>query len=161
MRGTFISWKRAGEALMVVTVIFLLVNAAFTSEHRSCIMTDRTVDDLSGEPIWIFDSDLYVMHVATADLDGDGTLDVVGGEYDMTYYGEPSRVYALDGASGDVPLEQGRLRGLCVVADHLVAVGSSPPTITLFDVDAAAVVARVNFSTDLRHGVHGLQAWPD
>ena len=66
----------------------------------------------------------------------------------------------LDGADNDLPLEQGRLRGLCVVTDRLVAVGSSPPTITLFDFDAGAEVAHVNFSMDLRYGVHGLRLWP-
>jgi hypothetical protein len=66
----------------------------------------------------------------------------------------------LTGADDVVPPERGRLRGLCVIGDGLVAVGSSPPTITLFDIDAGVEVARVNFSMDLHHGVHGLQAWP-
>lgn len=53
-----------------------------------------------GAPLWIYDSDLYVRHVATADLTGDGRPEVIGAEYDTTYYGEPSKVIAVDGATG-------------------------------------------------------------
>ena len=55
----------------------------------------------SGEAIWIYDSNLAVRNVETADLNGDGVKDVIAGEYDMTYYGESSRVYAIDGETGD------------------------------------------------------------
>ncbi|MFH2054430.1 MAG: PQQ-binding-like beta-propeller repeat protein, partial [bacterium] len=55
----------------------------------------------SGDPIWIYDSDLYVRNVEVADLNGDGVPDVIGGEYDNTYYGEPSRVIAINGLDGD------------------------------------------------------------
>jgi outer membrane protein assembly factor BamB len=51
--------------------------------------------------MWIYDSDLYVKHVETADLNGDDIPDVIAGEYDMTYYGEPSKVIAIDGKTGD------------------------------------------------------------
>lgn len=72
---------------------------------------------------------------------------------------QPDPTGLVGGADEPSP-PPGRLRGLCVIADRLVAVGSSPPTITLFDLDAGAEVARVNFSLDLRHGVHGLEIWP-
>ncbi len=57
--------------------------------------------DASAEPIWIYDSDLYVKHVETADLNGDDILDVIAGEHNTDYYGEPSRVIAIDGKTGD------------------------------------------------------------
>ncbi len=57
--------------------------------------------DLSAEPIWIYDSDLYVKHVETADLNGDNIPDVIAGEYSSDYYGEPSKVIAIDGQTGD------------------------------------------------------------
>jgi outer membrane protein assembly factor BamB len=60
-----------------------------------------TIADATGDPIWIYDSDLYVKHVEVADLNGDGVLDVIGGEYSSNYYGEPSRVIAIDGLTGD------------------------------------------------------------
>ena len=56
---------------------------------------------LSGDPIWIFDPDLYVKHVETADLNDDNIADIIAAEYDMTYYGNLSRVYAIDGPTGD------------------------------------------------------------
>jgi len=55
---------------------------------------------------------------------------------------------------------QGFGRGLCVVSDNLLAVGSSPSTITLFDLPSGGEVARVNFSMDVRNAIHGLEAWP-
>jgi len=54
----------------------------------------------SGEPIWIYDSDLYIKHVETADLTGDGTKDAIVAEYDSEYYSESSKVYAIDGTDG-------------------------------------------------------------
>jgi hypothetical protein len=55
---------------------------------------------------------------------------------------------------------QGFARGLCVVDDRFIAVGSSPSTITLFDIESQAEVARVNFSMDIRNAIHGLEIWP-
>ncbi len=66
------------------------------------VVTANAADsrDASAEPIWIYDSDLYVKHVETADLNGDGIPDVIAGEYNMDYYGEPSKVIAIDGKTG-------------------------------------------------------------
>ena len=62
---------------------------------------------------------------------------------------------------GDEQLaRQGFGRGLCVVGEHLIAAGSSPSTITLFDLPSGAEVARVNFSMDVRNAIHGLEMWP-
>jgi hypothetical protein len=55
---------------------------------------------------------------------------------------------------------QGFARGLCVIEDRFIAVGSSPSTITLFDIESQAEVARVNFSMDVRNAIHGLEIWP-
>ncbi len=55
----------------------------------------------SGEPIWIFDPDLAIRNVDTADLNADGTADIIASEYSPDYYGDPSRVVALDGKTGD------------------------------------------------------------
>jgi outer membrane protein assembly factor BamB len=76
--------------LLCVTMVMLTVGSAF---YRN--------SGYSADPIWIFDSDLTVAHVETADLDNDGIKDVIAGEYSSNYYGEPSRVYALDGETGD------------------------------------------------------------
>lgn len=55
---------------------------------------------------------------------------------------------------------QGFGRGLCIVNDRLIAAGSSPSTVTLYDLDAGVEVSRVNFSKDVRNAIHGLEVWP-
>ena len=55
---------------------------------------------------------------------------------------------------------QGFGRGLCVVDGHLVAAGSSPSTVTVFDLDSGETVYSVNFSMDIRNAIHGLEIWP-
>ena len=60
----------------------------------------------------------------------------------------------------DQVARQGFGRGLCVIDDRLLAAGSSPSTVTLFDLQSGATVARVNFSMDVRNAIHGLEVWP-
>jgi hypothetical protein len=55
---------------------------------------------------------------------------------------------------------QGFGRGLCVISDRLVAAGSSPSTITIYDVQTRQVVGSVNLSMDIRNAIHGLEVWP-
>ncbi len=55
---------------------------------------------------------------------------------------------------------QGFGRGLCPVGDRFIAGGSSPSTITLYDLEADRVVASVNVSMDIRNAIHGLELWP-
>ena len=51
-------------------------------------------------------------------------------------------------------------RGLCPIDDRFVAGGSSPSTITLYDMDANLTVGSVNLSMDIRNAIHGLEKWP-
>jgi hypothetical protein len=51
-------------------------------------------------------------------------------------------------------------RGLCVVDDRFVAGGSSPSTITLYDLDTHQTVGSVNLSMDIRNAIDGLEVWP-
>ena len=55
---------------------------------------------------------------------------------------------------------QGFGRGLCPVGDRFLAAGSSPSTITLYDLDADMPVGSVNLSMDIRNAIHGLEVWP-
>ena len=55
---------------------------------------------------------------------------------------------------------QGFARGLCVVAEDIIAVGSSPSTITLYDMNAQNRLQAVNLTMDVRNAVHGLEIWP-
>jgi hypothetical protein len=50
-------------------------------------------------------------------------------------------------------------RGLCAVGEGLVAGGSSPSTISLYDVAARARVLDLNLSMDVRNAIHGLALW--
>ncbi len=51
-------------------------------------------------------------------------------------------------------------RGLCLVDERFVAGGSSPSTITLYDLETNMTVATVNLSMDIRNAIHGLEVWP-
>lgn len=55
---------------------------------------------------------------------------------------------------------QGFARGLCAVDGRFVAGGSSPSTITLYDLDSNQVVGSVNLTMDIRNAIHGLEVWP-
>ena len=55
---------------------------------------------------------------------------------------------------------QGFARGLCTIDDRFVAVGSSPSTITLYDLKSQQLVGSVNLSMDIRNAIHGLEIWP-
>lgn len=55
---------------------------------------------------------------------------------------------------------QGFGRGLCLLSDRLIAVGSSPSTVSVFDLQTEQTVFSVNFSMDLRNAIHGLAVWP-
>ncbi len=57
-------------------------------------------------------------------------------------------------------LRQGFGRGLCPVGDRFVAGGSSPSTISLYDLETNQTVGSVNLTMDVRHAIHGLAPWP-
>jgi hypothetical protein len=55
---------------------------------------------------------------------------------------------------------QGFARGLCVLSDGVVAGGSSPSTVTLYDLTANEILLSVNLTMDIRNAIHGLEVWP-
>lgn len=55
---------------------------------------------------------------------------------------------------------QGFARGLCVLSDRVVAGGSSPATVTLYDLKDSRQLMSVRMTTDVRHAIHGLERWP-
>ena len=55
---------------------------------------------------------------------------------------------------------QGFARGLCVIDNNMIAVGSSPSTISLFDFHQKKKIASVNLSMDIRNAIHGMEVWP-
>lgn len=51
-------------------------------------------------------------------------------------------------------------RGLCDLGGGLIAGGSSPATVTVYDLNTSSVVKSVNLTMDVRNAVHGLEVWP-
>jgi hypothetical protein len=54
----------------------------------------------------------------------------------------------------------GFARGLCVIDDRLVAGGSSPSTLALYDLGAGKRLTTATLSHDVRNAIHGLEHWP-
>lgn len=51
-------------------------------------------------------------------------------------------------------------RGLCALSDSVVAGGSSPSTVSVYDLAANQRLLSVNLTMDLRNAIHGLARWP-
>lgn len=54
----------------------------------------------------------------------------------------------------------GYARGLCVIDDRLVAGGSSPAAVSLYDLAANETLLSVRLLTDARTAIHSLAIWP-
>ena len=54
----------------------------------------------------------------------------------------------------------GFARGLCKISNSIVAGGSSPSTVTLYDLAQNKTLASVQLSSDVRNAIHGLEVWP-
>lgn len=78
--------------------------------------------------------------------------------FNIVTYDESDIEYA--GVDNSKVARQGFGRGLCPVGERFVAGGSSPSTITLYDLDSKQVVASVNLTMDIRNAIHGLEPWP-
>ena len=62
---------------------------------------------------------------------------------------------------GDEKLaRQGFGRGLCWTDNDILISGSSPSTITAWDLSSRSILTSVNLSMDVRNAIHGLQIWP-
>lgn len=55
---------------------------------------------------------------------------------------------------------QGFGRGLCVINDNEFAAGSSPSTVSIYDLRKQKAVKSVNLTMDVRNAIHGLRVWP-
>ena len=54
----------------------------------------------------------------------------------------------------------GFARGLCVLSDSVVAGGSSPSTVSVYDLAGNERLLSVNLTMDMRNAIHGLEIWP-
>jgi hypothetical protein len=73
-------------------------------------------------------------------------------------YDESEILYA--GVDDSKVARQAFGRGLCTIGDRYIAAGSSPSTITLYDLERNQKVGSVNLSMDIRNAIHGLEVWP-
>jgi hypothetical protein len=55
---------------------------------------------------------------------------------------------------------QGFARGLALLSGSVVAGGSSPSTISVYDLVKNERVLSVNLTMDVRNAIHGLELWP-
>lgn len=55
---------------------------------------------------------------------------------------------------------QGFARGLCELSDRVIAGGSSPSTITLYDLKESRQLMSLRLTPDIRNAIHGLEVWP-
>ena len=85
------------KEILTLIIIMLSVSLVVSVENLNNEFLNGSLNNRSGAPIWIYDSDLYIKHVETADLNGDNVEDVIAAEYDNTYYYESSKIYAIDG----------------------------------------------------------------
>ena len=51
-------------------------------------------------------------------------------------------------------------RGLCDLGGGLIAGGSSPATVSVYDLNAPRVLKTINLTMDVRNTIHGLEVWP-
>jgi len=51
-------------------------------------------------------------------------------------------------------------RGLCYTQDQVLVLGSSPATITAYDIESGEMLKTLNLSKDVRNAIHGLELWP-
>ncbi|GAC1308831.1 MAG: hypothetical protein NVSMB10_15400 [Steroidobacteraceae bacterium] len=51
-------------------------------------------------------------------------------------------------------------RGLCILPDGFIAAGSSPSTVSVYDMRRGEQLLQMNLSMDVRNAIHGLAVWP-
>jgi hypothetical protein len=72
---------------------------------------------------------------------------------------EPGKLTHTDRDSSRLA-RQGFARGLCPINHRVVAAGSSPSTVTLWDLKESKKLLSVNLTMDIRNAIHGLEVWP-
>ncbi|MCP4411644.1 MAG: hypothetical protein GY808_03620, partial [Gammaproteobacteria bacterium] len=55
---------------------------------------------------------------------------------------------------------QGFGRGLCSYAERFIIGGSSPSTISIYDMENGLTIDTINLTMDIRNAIHGLEIWP-
>ena len=102
----------------------------------------------------------------------DGYLSSSTGDFEFSYFGEygeklaslPVVEYLENeiefGNLHDDIAKQSFARGLCVWGESIVIGGSSPATVTAYNIDEQKIVSSINITMDVRHAIHGLEVYP-
>jgi hypothetical protein len=72
---------------------------------------------------------------------------------------DPAKLENLDLDESRIA-RQGFARGLCELSDGVVAGGSSPSTVSVYDLAENSRLMSVNLTMDVRNAIHGLEVWP-
>ena len=64
------------------------------------------------------------------------------------------------GLDSSLVARQAFARGLCELPGNVVAGGSSPSTVSVYDLAANRQLLSVNLTMDIRNAIHGLAVWP-
>lgn len=95
--------------------------------------------------------------------DSEGDQIVYSHNYDYRYFDVPrydeSELENLDLGDENVA-RQAFGRGLCHYKNGLIIAGSSPSTVSVYDIKTRALVKSVNLTMDVRNSIHGLEIWP-
>ena len=83
-----------------------------------------------------------------------------GGDQAFRIKHYPEEEIRFAGIDDSKTARQGFGRGLCPLSDRFIAGGSSPSTITIYDLHSNKTVVSVNLSMDIRNAIHGLEIWP-
>ena len=83
-----------------------------------------------------------------------------GGDQAFRIRRYPEQEIRFSGIDDSKIARQGFGRGLCPLSDRFIAGGSSPSTITVYDLYSNKTVVSVNLSMDIRNAIHGLEVWP-
>ena len=101
MRKKLITSLKVMKVIITILMLILAVGIGSSIKNDENEPIFETLGNLGGEPIWIYDSYLYIKHIETAQLNQGGVLDIIAAEYDMDNYEDPSKVYGIDGSNGD------------------------------------------------------------
>ncbi len=55
---------------------------------------------------------------------------------------------------------QGFGRGMCIFENRYIIGGSSPSTLSLYDLETGETISTINLTMDIRNAIHGLEIWP-
>ncbi|MBD3217670.1 MAG: PQQ-binding-like beta-propeller repeat protein [candidate division Zixibacteria bacterium] len=90
-----------GVILFLAVFALIISFSGLYADDMALWPAEPMTSDYSSTPLWTTGSDRPMANIAVADLNGDNTPDIIGGEYQSDSYSDSSKVYALDGMTGD------------------------------------------------------------